>query len=187
MTLRLLLFFLLGFISAQGWSYVSTTPINYDYDTIGYYVINRNIEFEAQKFNYDDTSNLRYCCSETLNSSIDEKALDGPFFVLVDGLVATKGVSKSAKEMADDLAGQINKNSVSFTTPGKTGHIDLRGKSHFDKKTQTTIDTPHVQTRDLKVGPNGHVTAPKKTEITRPATKQDIRTARKLAERQGLL
>jgi len=96
------------------------------------------------------------------------------------------GASKSAKEMADDLAAKINKNSVSFTTPGKTGQIDLQGRSHFDKKTQTRIDTPHVQTRDLNVGVNGHVTAPRKTEVTRPATKHDVRTARELAERQGL-
>jgi hypothetical protein len=95
--------------------------------------------------------------------------------------------SKTAQEMADELSDQIGKNSVSFTTPNKTGHIDLRGKSHFDKATQTEVPTPHVQTRDLKVGPNGQVSAPKKTEITKPATKQDIRTARELAKRKGQL
>jgi hypothetical protein len=100
---------------------------------------------------------------------------------------ASKKVSKSAAEMADDLANQIGKNSVKFRTPNKAGHIDLRGKSHFDKRTQTEISTPHVQTRDIRVGPNGQISAPRKTEITQPATRQDVRTARELARRQGLL
>ncbi|MFW6373911.1 MAG: RHS repeat-associated core domain-containing protein, partial [Thermodesulfobacteriota bacterium] len=95
--------------------------------------------------------------------------------------------SKTAEEMAEELSDQIGKNSVSFTTQHQTGHIDLRGKSHFDKKTQTSIPTPHVQTRDLIIGPNNQISAPKKTEITRPATKQDIRIARRIAKNKGLL
>ena len=86
------------------------------------------------------------------------------------GKFVTKGVSKSASEMADDLASQIGKNSVGFRTPNKTGNIDLRGRSHFDKRTQTEIPMPHVQTRDIKVGLNGQISVPRKTEITRSAT-----------------
>lgn len=73
-----------------------------------------------------------------------------------------------------------------FRNSSKKGHIDLRGRAHSDKKTQTSIDTPHVQTRDLKIGPHGRMDAPKKTEIVIPPTKQDIRVARKLARHQGL-
>ena len=86
--------------------------------------------------------------------------------------------------MAEELSDQIGKNSVTFETPTKSGHIDLRGKAHFDKATQTTVPTPHVQTRTKSIGPNGAVSAPKKTEVTAPAAKQDIRTARKLVERK---
>ena len=111
----------------------------------------------------------------------------GGGYSVADDVGKAAAKSKTAKEMAEELSDQIGKNSISFTTPNKTGHIDLRGKSHFDKKTQTSVPTPHVQTRDLKIGPNGQVSAPKKTEITKPATVQDIRTARKLAKRKGLI
>ncbi|WP_226888168.1 RHS repeat-associated core domain-containing protein, partial [Pectobacterium aquaticum] len=95
--------------------------------------------------------------------------------------------SKSAEEMADELADKINKNSVNFSTTDSMGHIDLRGRSHFDKITQTDIPTPHVQTSQVNEVPGKGRFPLKKTEVARPATKQDIRTARKLAKRQGLL
>jgi hypothetical protein len=88
--------------------------------------------------------------------------------------------------MAHELASQINKNSVLFTTQSKQGHIDLRGASHFDKATQTDIPTPHVQTRKINIAPNGAVTTSKKTEVAEAANRQDIRIARNLAKRQGL-
>ncbi|BAX59554.1 RHS repeat-associated core domain-containing protein [Burkholderia stabilis] len=93
---------------------------------------------------------------------------------------------KDSTEMAQELSKQINQNSVTFSTPTTQGHIDLQGASHFDKATGTDIPTPHVQTRTINVGPNGQVTTSKKTEVTRAATKQDVRVARELARRKGL-
>ena len=94
---------------------------------------------------------------------------------------------KDATEMAQELSGQINQNSVTFSTPTTQGHIDLlQGASHFDKATDTDIPTPHVQTRKINIGPNGQVTTSKKTEVVKAATKQDVRIARELARRKGL-
>ncbi|WP_448512498.1 RHS repeat-associated core domain-containing protein [Photorhabdus laumondii] len=95
--------------------------------------------------------------------------------------------SKNAQEMAEELANQLNKNTVTFSTPATMGHIDLRGRAHFDKITQTDIPTPHVQTSPINIAPNGKRFPLKKQEVARPATKQDIRTARELAKKQGIL
>nr|WP_316250611.1 hypothetical protein [Photorhabdus kayaii] len=95
--------------------------------------------------------------------------------------------SKNAQEMAEELANQLNKNTVTFSTPTTMGHIDLRGRAHFDKITQTDIPTPHVQTSPINIAPNGKRFPLKKQEVARPATKQDIRTARELAKKQGIL
>ncbi len=94
---------------------------------------------------------------------------------------------KNAQEMAEELANQLNKNTVTFSTPTTMGHIDLRGRAHFDKITQTDIPTPHVQTSPINIAPNGKRFPLKKQEVARPATKQDIRTARELAKKQGIL
>jgi RHS repeat-associated protein len=67
---------------------------------------------------------------------------------------ATRGV-KSTTQMAAELSHEIGKNSVSYRTPNKVGHIDLKGKSHFDKPTQQSIPTPHVQERVLNRSPGG--------------------------------
>lgn len=81
--------------------------------------------------------------------------------------------------MAQELKGQIGKNSVPFETPNTKGRINLAGKGHFDKATGEVIPTPHVQEGKKNIGPNGEVNISDKT--TRPATKQDVRTAKKLA------
>jgi len=99
-----------------------------------------------------------------------------------DLLQALHGFRKTASEMADTLAGKLGKNSVPFETSRLKGHIDLKGAEHFDKATQAFIPTPHVQTRPKHIGPNGRVNLGPET-IT-PATKADIRTAEKLAERK---
>jgi hypothetical protein len=96
---------------------------------------------------------------------------------------AASAASKSVGEMADDLSGQLGKNSVSFETPTTSGHIDLKGKPHFDKATGQEIPTPHVQTQTKHVGPNGEVNLSGDVQ-TRPATKQDVRNARKLEEKR---
>ncbi|WP_205212607.1 hypothetical protein [Burkholderia sp. IDO3] len=47
--------------------------------------------------------------------------------------------SKNEEEMARELSGQINQNSVTFSAPTTQGHIDLQGASHFDKVTGVDI------------------------------------------------
>jgi RHS repeat-associated protein len=90
---------------------------------------------------------------------------------------------KSSKEMAVELSKSIGRDSVSFQTSRTRGHIDLVGKGHFNKTRQTRISTPHVQERTISIGPNGKVNLGRET--TRAATKQDIRTAKRLEkERQ---
>ena len=96
------------------------------------------------------------------------------------------GRPQNESEMARELSRIIGVNSVPFSTTSTQGHIDLQGSSHFDKKSGIDIPTPHVQTRKINIGPNGQVTTSKKSEITRPATVQDIRLAREIAKRKGL-
>ncbi|ABM34339.1 RHS repeat-associated core domain-containing protein [Paracidovorax citrulli] len=72
---------------------------------------------------------------------------------------------KTAEEMAAELSNQINKNSVTFSTPTKQGHIDLQGRTHYDKATETHIPTPHIQTRDINIGPNERITTSKKPKL----------------------
>ena len=95
--------------------------------------------------------------------------------------------SKTVEEMAHEISDAIGKNSVKFRTSDRLGHIDLRGEGHMDKLTKVKIPTPHVQSRKVNIGPNGQINTSSKTEILRPATKTDIRIARRLAEQQGLL
>jgi len=92
---------------------------------------------------------------------------------------------KTLSEMAQELSGKIGRNSVKFETSDVKGRIDLAGKAHFDKATQQYIPTPHVQTKAKHISPNGIPYLG--TEITKPATKADIRLAKKLAKQQGLL
>jgi hypothetical protein len=91
----------------------------------------------------------------------------------------TRG-AQSATQMANELSNEIGKNSVSYTTPNKTGHIDLKGKSHFDKSTSQSIPTPHV--KGYFIPSRGVVAVNTGIQTTRPATKQDVRTARRIIE-----
>ncbi len=68
-------------------------------------------------------------------------------------------------------------------TPNKVGHIDLKGKGHFDKATGGVIATPHVQERVIHQQAGGGRTNVGR-QTTRAATKQDIRTARRIVERR---
>jgi hypothetical protein len=55
--------------------------------------------------------------------------------------------SQTPAQMAETLSNQIGKNSVPYRTSSAMGHIDLKGKAHFDKASGTRIPTPHVQER----------------------------------------
>ena len=101
----------------------------------------------------------------------------------IAAVLGVRRAAKNADEMAAELKQQLGQNSVPLTTPGTTGHMDLAGKAHCDKATQTSIPTPHVQTRQINIGPSGEVNLGKET--TRAATKQDIRVARELERRRG--
>ena len=95
---------------------------------------------------------------------------------------AAKG-TRTAAEAGADLAKDLGRNRVSARTAGgKQVDIDLAGKGHFDKAKGKMVETPHVHTSDLNVGPNGKVSASNTT--VRPATMDDIRTARKISERE---
>jgi hypothetical protein len=85
--------------------------------------------------------------------------------------------------LAKELSDQAGRHRVSAQTTEKKIDIDLQGKAHLDKATGNKIDTPHVHEAKLNVGPNGKVNTSE--QITRPATKDDIRTARKLLEKES--
>jgi RHS repeat-associated protein len=108
---------------------------------------------------------------------------DGETTAVVASEVGNASGAKTTAQMAGELSDEIGKNSVSYRTPNKVGHIDLKGKSHFDKPTGQLIPTPHVQERVLNRSPGGgRVNTGAQT--TRRATKQDIRTAREIIERR---
>jgi RHS repeat-associated protein len=91
--------------------------------------------------------------------------------------------SKTAAEMGDDLANAIGRNRVSARTAGgQQIDIDLRGKAHFEKSLGQKVPTPHVRESRVNVGPGGRTSL--SDSKVRPATKQDIRTARSIVERR---
>lgn len=88
--------------------------------------------------------------------------------------------AKSTEEMAQDLRDKIGRNSVKFNTVDKRVHIDLAGRAHYDKDIQEYIPTPHVQAHYKHESFFGRIRFSKKPDSTAPATKDDIRLARKL-------
>ena len=90
-------------------------------------------------------------------------------------------ISKSAEEMATELRGKLGKNSVVFKTTSTKVHIDLAGKAHYDKVMREYIPTPHVQTHLIHTSFYGKTRITKNPETTIPATKDDIRLARRLS------
>ena len=89
----------------------------------------------------------------------------------------------TVEEAGANLAHQIGKNRVSIMTPSGRISIDLAGKGHFDKTLGRDVPTPHVKFQQLNVAPNGRTNLSPGT--TRPATMDDIRTARKFIERRN--
>ncbi|WP_423605672.1 RHS repeat-associated core domain-containing protein [Sphingomonas sp. MS122] len=111
----------------------------------------------------------------------------GPAIGAIRGLkLAANSVPSRAltvEEAGAKLAQQIGKNRVSVMTPSGRMQIDLAGKPHFEKSLGQEIPTPHVKFQELNVAPNGRTNLSPGT--TRPATMQDIRTARKIIGRRG--
>lgn len=96
--IRFVLLLVLSIAVAQAWSYSpNITALNYNYDVVEYFVIDRNIKSEAQNSNYDDIPNLQDYCSTPFGSDLPEKARAGSFFALGGIFVVTKGVSELTK------------------------------------------------------------------------------------------
>lgn len=91
--------------------------------------------------------------------------------------------SISVRVAGQNLANQIGRNRVSVATPSGRMHIDLAGKSHFERQLGYSVTTPHVRFQNLHTGPNGM--ARLDGGSVRHGTMQDVRTARKVIERRG--
>ena len=90
--IRYYLLFLLSIFACQS---LATIPANaYYYDAAEYSVVGRNIHPETQNHQYDDISNFRYCCSESLNIDLQEKTLERDFLALLGDFIVTKGAGE---------------------------------------------------------------------------------------------
>jgi RHS repeat-associated protein len=107
-------------------------------------------------------------------------------------LVVAAGVPELAPEatameaadvgtMASQLSKETGVTRVDLSTPEMRTNVDLVGKPHFDKATGEYINTPHVQSRPISVGPNGKINLGPQT--TRPATAADIQAAQKVLKK----
>ena len=175
--LRLLLLFLMTTLAGQVCGVEALSVEKYGYDA----AINSSVEAEAssdqQKHTYDRSLILLHDIGNV--KSFSELNLQNRYFIAFAGdFLATK----SEAQMGEELAGKIGKHRVSARTGGKKQiDIDLKGKSHFDKPSGKEIETPHVHESNVNVGPGGSSLSGK---TTRAATKQDIRTARKIMRRR---
>jgi RHS repeat-associated protein len=83
--------------------------------------------------------------------------------------------------MASQLSKETGVTRVDLSTPEMRTNLDLVGKPHFDKVTGEYINTPHVQSRPISVGPNGKINLGPQT--TRAATAADIQAAQKVLKK----
>lgn len=83
--------FLLLLCSGQLWACASMTASSYGYDSVEYFVVDRNTDSEAENQHYDDTLSFRYCCNSSLND-LQKNSRLGSFFTFIDGFFATKSV-----------------------------------------------------------------------------------------------
>ena len=83
--------------------------------------------------------------------------------------------------MASQLSKETGVTRVDLSTPEMRTNLDLVGKPHFDKATGEYINTPHVQSRPISVGPNGKINLGPQT--TRAATAADIQAAQKVLKK----
>ena len=164
--LRLLFVFTLSIFSVHAWSYSPTsTALNYNYDVVGHFPIDQNIKADTQNNNYDSTPNLRYCCSNSLNTDLHEKALSESFFAVVDGFVVTKGTKPaiSPQKQAGHIPGTPqNANRLRQGKPTSS----FFGEKSGERLTQQAFEKgkpvpgrPNVREHDFGVstgtGPNG--------------------------------
>jgi len=140
---RFLLLFLIVIFNAQAWSYAPTTALNYNYDTAEHLHADRNIESEAQNLNYDDMLNLRYCCSESQNSSLQKNASDGYFLALIDGLVVAKSAANRFPKNADDFLSDLPRDAKGRINP--SNKVRIRPEQHSLEPGETYAPRHHGQ------------------------------------------
>lgn len=145
MIFRLVLLFILSVCFSQAWSNVSTAALGYDYDAVAYSIIDRNIESETQNTDYDGRRNLRYCCSTSLSSDLQEKTRAGSFFALLSDFIVTNKTTKevltrktpgrdgglSEQIIERDASGNVISRTHKVTTDGKTVH---QHQNHLGKE-----------------------------------------------------
>jgi len=86
--------------------------------------------------------------------------------------------SSLVREAADQVATRIGRNSVSIRTQSGVTRVDLRGRAHGG------VETPHVHNYTRHTNPATGATSLSSDGLPTPATLQDVRTARRAAERQ---
>jgi hypothetical protein len=119
--------------------------------------------------------------AENLIGSVSEGDSLGAFTAGVDAGSTAVTVAQQAAKLSHDLRRNGNdRTRVTIQTNNETVDIDLKGKSHYDKKTETNVPTPHVKTTPKN--PDGRPNV--KGRTVRPATTDDIRNARNAAKRQ---
>lgn len=158
--------FILLFIyvwAGPSWGVITSEVKTYNYDVVTESIVNKNVKLNQQNFTYDDTQNFHYCCSESLNSSREVKALVGSFFAFEVGLVATKGASKeitkSSRKRVKKLVKNLSDNSRQSNGLSQKKTDQLRrivekagGKVRNDGTAGvkgSSAGKPHVQTEGL--------------------------------------
>ncbi|MGE0719453.1 MAG: hypothetical protein AB7P02_28685 [Alphaproteobacteria bacterium] len=103
-------------------------------------------------------------------------------------LAAPSSTTPSVANQAAELSRAAGRNSITVHRSGGVAtRYDLQGRPHFDKRSATTIRTPHVhhQTPRINIAPSGIFNNP--TTTTRPMTQSDIRTVRRVLEQRGTI
>ena len=111
---RLFFLFVWVLIAGQSWSAVSPTSVIYTYDAVGNHLLDRNSVSIDKESGYGGKQNLHKPIEYRHAEITDGKAQIGPFFALVDGLVATKGGAKSIQEQVLELK-KLNNNKNTVT------------------------------------------------------------------------
>jgi hypothetical protein len=94
--------------------------------------------------------------------------------------------TKTLTQQADNLVSLNNgKNRVTLRSENARFDVDLRGKAHFDKVTQSSIPTPHVRVSQRNFQAPNQPVFNTGSAVVRPATQQDIRMVRRFLERQN--
>ena len=97
-----------------------------------------------------------------------------------------RGPAPSRTLTVEQAGANLRQQTVKARVTARTGsgmvHIDLTGEAHYEKSTKLLTPTPHVKVQTVVTG-NGRSRLTPGT--VRPATMEDIRTARKLVKRRG--